>query len=435
MEDAEQTMNGTIHGKRPLGRRRASARWVAWAVFVTTCAIWAAALLLDWITRGVSSRDDLGPYDIVGLVVVTVLLAFPATGLVIATRRPATPIGWLLLAVGLGWGLLLVSTGYADYGLLAHPGSLPAADVVAAVGGAVWATPVGLLGTFLLLLFPNGHLPGQRWRWVAYAAALLIATTTVVSLVQPGGMRDAGYPDTPNPLGIESLAGLLDIVEFVVVPLALTMVASAVSLVVRFRRSGAIERQQIKWLAAAATTATALYAAGLFASGVFGSSTGPEPLWQRIAEDAFLGSFALIPISIGVAVLRHRLYGIDVIIRKTLVYAALVGCLAILYLGGVFAIQAAVRTVSGQSGTLAVTVSTLLVAVAFQPLRARIQRVVDHRFYRARYDAARTLEAFSGRLREQVEIETVSGEVLAVVRQTLQPAHVSLWLRSPEAGR
>jgi len=430
MEDAEPIMNGPNASPSSAVRRG-----LAWAVFVTTCAIWAAALLLEWLTRGASSGDDLGPYDIVGLVVVMLLLAFPATGFVIATRRPATPIGWLLLAVGLGWGVLLASEGYAHYGLLAHPGSLPGADVVAAVGGAVWAVPVGLLGTFLLLLFPDGHLLGRRWRWVAHSAALLIVATVLVSLFQPGGMRDAGYPETPNPLGIESLAGLLDILGFVVVPLALTMIVSAASLVVRFRRSGAIERQQIKWLAAAAATSTMLYAGGLFAAGVFGTSTGHEPLWQRIAEDIFLGGFALIPISIGVAVLRHRLYEIDVIIRRTLVYAALVGCLATLYLGGVYAIQTTVRTVSGQSGTLAVTVATLLVAAAFQPLRGRIQRAVDHRFYRGRYDAARTLESFSGRLREQVEIEMVSGEVLDVVRQTLQPAHVSLWLREPEAGR
>jgi hypothetical protein len=154
-----------------------------------------------------------------------------------------------------------------------------------------------------------------------------------------------------------------------------------------------------------------------------------------VLDDTFVVSLGLIPIAIGIAVLRYRLYDIDVIIRRTLVYAALVGCLAVVYLGGVYAIQAAVRSVSGQSGTLAVTVSTLLVAAAFQPLRTRIQRAVDHRFYRRRYDAARTIEAFSGRLREQVEIETVSDDVLDVVRDTLQPAHVSLWVREPEAGR
>jgi len=140
MEDAEPIMNGPNASPSSAVRRG-----LAWAVFVTTCAIWAAALLLEWLTRGASSGDDLGPYDIVGLVVVMLLLAFPATGFVIATRRPATPIGWLLLAVGLGWGVLLASEGYAHYGLLAHPGSLPGADVVAAVGGAVWAAPVTLM--------------------------------------------------------------------------------------------------------------------------------------------------------------------------------------------------------------------------------------------------------------------------------------------------
>ena len=162
---------------------------------------------------------------------------------------------------------------------------------------------------------------------------------------------------------------------------------------------------------------------------------GPEPVWRLMIDNTFVLSLGLIPVAIGVAVLRYRLYEIDVIIRRTLVYTALVGCLALVYLAGVFGIQTAVRSVSGQSGTLAVTVATLVVAAAFQPLRARIQRAVDHRFYRGRYDAARTLEEFSGRLREQVDIETVSGEVLGVVRETLQPAHASLWLREPEAGR
>jgi hypothetical protein len=234
-----------------------TSRRLAWAVFVTTCAVWAVALLLDWITRGTSARDEVGPYDIVGLVVTLLLLAFPVTGLVIATRRRSTPVGWLLLGVGLGWALLLGTEAYSDYGLVAHPGSLPAADVVAALSGGVWAVPVGLLGTFLLLLFPDGHLPGPRWRWVAYAAAFCIAATTSVSLLQPGGLKDAGFPHIRNPLGVESLAGATSVLQFVVLPLAVKMVASAVSLVVRFRRSGAIERQQIKWLAAAAATATA----------------------------------------------------------------------------------------------------------------------------------------------------------------------------------
>jgi hypothetical protein len=295
----------------------APGTWIAWAVFVATSAVWALAMLLDWLARGASSRSELGPYDVVGLIVALLLLSFPVTGLVIATRRPTTPIGWLLLAIGLGWGLLLGTEAYGDYGLSAHPGSLPAPEFIVAFNSAVWAIPVGLLGTFLLLLFPDGHLPGPRWRWVAYSAAFCIAATVAVSLVQPGGMTDAGFPHTRNPLGIESMAGILSVAEAIVLPLALTMVASAMSLVVRYRRSA----------------------------------------------------------------------------------------------------------------------STLLVAAAFQPLRTRIQRAVDHRFYRSRYDAARTLEAFSGRLREQVDLETVTDEVLGVVRHTLRPAHATLWLQPPRAGR
>jgi hypothetical protein len=427
MEDAERTMNGPNANATAAARRR-----LACAVFAVTLAVWVVALVLDALVGGAASRDQLGPYDVVGLAVVLLLLAFPVTGLAIATRRPATPIGWLLLAIGLGWGVLLATEAYADYGLSAHPGTLPGAEVAAAMSQAVWAVPVGLLGTFLLLVFPDGHLLGPRWRWVARAAAALIAATVGVSLFKPGGMTDAGYPHVENPLGIDRLAGVMSVLQFIVLPLALTMAISAASVVVRYRRSAAIERQQIKWLAAAATTAMVLYPVGLAASGLFGTTSGSEPVWQIVTENLFLASFALIPISIGVAVLRYRLYEIDVIIRRTLVYAALVGCLAALYFAGVFGIQAAVRSVSGQSGTLAVTVSTLLVAAAFQPLRMRIQRAVDHRFYRGRYDAARTLESFSGRLRERVDIETVSVEVLDVVRDTMRPAHATLWIRPVE---
>ncbi len=235
-------------------------------------------------------------------------------------------------------------------------------------------------------------------------------------------------------MGVESLAGIVGVLDYAVVVLAVTMVASAASLVVRFRRAGPVEREQVKWLAAAAGFSAWIYLVDLCISVAAGGA-GPEPVWRKLIDDTFVLSLGLIPAAIGVAILRYHLYEIDVIIRRTLVYATLVGSLALIYLAGVYGMQAAVRSVSGQSGTLAVTLSTLLVAAAFQPLRARIQRAVDHRFYRARYDAARTLDAFSGRLREQVDIETVSGEVLDVVRQTLQPTHATLWIRRPEAGR
>jgi len=425
-------MNGPNASARSPARRR-----LAWAVFAVTCVMWAVAIVTAWLTRDLQNSESLGSSGadlVVGIATAVVLLAFPVAGVVIATRQPANPIGWILLAIGAGWGALAGATGYADYGIRLHPGSLPAADIAAVLTVSVWAPPVGLTGTFLLLLFPDGRLPGARWRWIAYVGAAATAACTAASLLDPDVLKDSPYASTQNPIGVDALGGVIAVLDYAVVVLALTMVASAASLVVRFRRAGMVEREQVKWLAAAAGVSAWIYLVDLCISVVAGG-TGPEPVWRVLLDDAFVLSVGLIPVAIGVAVLRYHLYEIDVIIRRTLVYAALVSVLALLYLAGVFGIQAVVRSLSGQSGTLAVTVSTLIVAVAFQPLRSRIQRAVDHRFYRRRYDAARTLESFSGRLREQVEIEMVSGEVLDVVRQTLQPAHVSLWLRSPEAGR
>jgi hypothetical protein len=412
---------------------RAVAVWGAWALFAVIFALWAVAILTAWATRDLKNPESLGSGSadlLLAIGVAVVLLAFPVAGIVIATRQPANLIGWILLAIGAGWALLAGATGYADYGIRLHPGSLPGADIAAALTLTVWAPPVGLTGTFLLLLFPDGHLPGPRWRWVAYVGAASTATCAITALLDPGLLDGSVYQNTQNPMGVESLSGVVAVLDYAVVVLAATMVASAASLVVRFRRAGQVEREQVKWLAAAAGVSAVIYFVDLCLGVIAGP--GPEPAWRLMIDNLFVLSLGLIPAAIGIAVLRYRLYEIDVIIRRTLVYAALVSVLALLYLAGVLGIQTAVRSVSGQSGTLAVTVSTLLVAAAFQPLRARIRRAVDHRFYRGRYDAARTLEEFSGRLREQVDIETVSGEVLDVVRQTLQPAHATLWIRSPE---
>jgi hypothetical protein len=432
MEDAEPAMNGPNTSPGSPARRR-----LAWAVFGLTAALWVVAIATAWLTRDLSNYESLGSSSadlILAIAVALVLLAFPIAGVVIATRQPANLIGWILLGIGAGWALLAGATGYADYGIRLHPGSLPGSGVAAALTLTVWAPPVGLTGTLLLLLFPDGRLPGPRWRWVLYLGAASTAICTTSALLDPALLDGSVYPDTRNPMGVDGLGGVVSVLQYSVVVLAIAMVVSASSLAVRFRRAGPAEREQVKWLAAAAGLSAGIYLVDLCIAVAAGGS-GPEPVWRLVIDNAFVLSLGLIPAAIGVAVLRYRLYEIDVIIRKTLVYAALVGSLAALYLVGVFAIQAAVRSVSGQSGTLAVTASTLLVAAAFQPLRTRIQRAVDHRFYRRRYDAARTLESFSGRLREQVDIETVSDDVLDVVRHTLHPAHVSLWVREPEAGR
>jgi hypothetical protein len=414
-----------------------ASRVTAWAAFVVAAALWVPGFVLDWQARDITSSPSTGNraanllIEALQVSLLIALLAFPLVGLLIAARRRTSPIGWLLLAIGLGWAVVVGTGGYADYGLKHHPGSLPRADIAGAIAGAAWAAPVGIMGTFLLLLFPTGRLPSRRWRSVAYVAAFAIVGCTVVSLLQPGAMTSGGYPTTSNPFGIESLSSILKAAQSIVLLLALTMAASAASLVVRFRRASAAERLQIKWLVTAAALVAALYLVDISVSAIVNRSTSVESPWLDLLDNLGVLGFGLVPVSIGIAVLRHKLFEIDTIIRKTVVYAVLVACLAALYVGGIYAIDRVVRTASGQSGTLAVTISTLAVAVVFQPLRARIKRGVDRRFYRTRYNAARTVDRFAGRLRELVELDAVNAELLDVVHETLSPATTTLWLRVP----
>jgi len=414
-----------------------ASRVTAWAAFAGAAALWVPGFVLDWQARDVTKSPSTGNraadlvLEALQVSLLIALLAFPLVGLLIATQRRTSPIGWLLLAIGLGWAVVVGTGGYADYGLKHHPGSLPRADSAAGIGQAAWAVPVGLMGTFLLLLFPTGRLPSRRWRTVGYTAALAIVGCTVVSLLQPGPMTDNGYPTTSNPFGVESLAPFLKAAQSIVLLLAVTMAASAASLVVRFRGASVTERLQIKWLVTAAALVAALYLGDTSVSAVVNRSTSVQSPWLDLADDLSVLGFGLVPVSIGIAVLRHKLFEIDTIIRKTVVYTVLVACLAVLYVGGTYAIDRMVRTASGQSGTLAVTISTLAVAVVFHPLQARIKRGVDRRFYRTRYNAARTLDRFAGRLRELVELDAVSAELLEVVHETLSPATTTLWLRAP----
>ncbi len=244
-------------------------------------------------------------------------------------------------------------------------------------------------------------------------------------------MTGGGYATTTNPFGVESWASFLKSAQSIVLLLAVTMAASAASLVVRFRRASVTERLQIKWLVTAAALVAALYLGDVSISAIVNRSTSVQSPWLDLADDLSVLGFGLVPVAIGIAVLRHKLFEIDSIIRKTVVYAVLIACLGVLYAGVVYAIDRVVRSASGESGTLAVTISTLAVAVVFQPLRARIKRGVDRRFYRTRYNTARTLNRFAGRLRDLVELDAVSAELLDVVHETLSPATTALWLRTP----
>jgi hypothetical protein len=282
------------------------------------------------------------------------------------------------------------------------------------IGEWIWLLGIGPVATFGLLLFPTGRLPSPRWRPVARLAAASLAFAVVALACQPGRLEGT---DIENPFGIPGLPHWLGTAAWV--SLLASAAASMASLRARYRAGDALERRQLKWL---------LYAAALVAAGVL--VTAPfEALFGAAGVDAQNATITLtlatVPVAMGIAILRHGLYDIDLVIRRTLVYAVLTATLGATYLTSVLLIGLAV----GHSG-FAVAVSTLAVAALFRPALARIQAVVDRRFYRRRYDAARTLEAFGGRLREELDLEALAADLRHVVEDTVQPAHVSLWLRS-----
>jgi hypothetical protein len=320
--------------------------------------------------------------------------------------------------LGLSIGASAAATSYARYGLLARPGALPGAGYAAVwfeVGVFVWATWLG----FILLLTPTGSLPSPRWRWwartVVAAAVLGVASSALLPLEPP-------FQSAPNPLAVPALAGPLQAVNGLTsLVTGLSVLVAAGSLVVRFRRASGVERQQLRWLAVAAAL-TAMVVLVLVAL----IPTGNELLLGWLSAVCI----ALLPLATGAAILRYRLYDLDRIISRTLAYGLLTVLLGLGYAGVVLALG----QLFGQDSSMAVAGATLVVAVAFQPARRRVQQAVDRRFNRRRYDAAQTIQAFSARLREEVDLDTLSAELLAVVEQTMQPAQAWLWLRPQPTG-
>ena len=337
-------------------------------------------------------------------------LAFPAVGATVVTRRPGHAIGWIFVVIGAGMSLAGFVNGYAAYSLTVLPDPLPMTGVVAWLSGWLWVPSFGLLMTFALLLFPDGHLPSPRWRPLAYLAAGSIAVTTadfaVSSWLDPYAPvyapQTVGSPVVGVWFGLLCASGL----------------ASAASLIIRFRRSRGEERLQLKWVAyAAAITVAAVVPAIAVTRG------GSPSLIIVIAAP-------LVPVAAGVAILRYRLYEIDVLINRTFVYGSLTASLAAVYVGSVVVLQTVLRALTGQETQLAVVASTLAIAALFNPLRRRIQDFIDRRFYRRKYDAAKILEAFSAKLRDETDLDTLTNHLGEVVEETMQPVHVSLWLRT-----
>jgi hypothetical protein len=388
-----------------------TAAWLAWAV----CAISLAFTALCFLLIVLSLRLNTPAYFFWPELTV-LALGYSVIGAIIASRLPNHPIGWICCAIGFIAAVDHFGGEYAVYALLAQPHPLVGGMAMLWLQDWFWMLFIGLI-VFLLLLFPTGRLPSRRWRpfaWVS-VALLLVAVIFTASLPLPSNSSEIQnyFAEPPSPIQLSVL--LLGLV-------------AAASVVVGRRNARGIERQQIKWL---------LYAAPIWFFGsalkiavfYFSLIEGPWGLWIGYLLVAVGGLSG--PVAIGVAILRYRLYEIDIVINRTLVYGSLTAALVAVYFGGVATTQAIFRalTAQEQQPQIAIVVSTLVIAALFNPLRRRIQGFIDRRFYRRKYDAVMTLEAFSAKLRDETDLDALSDDLVGVVRETVQPAHVSLWLR------
>lgn len=362
------------------------------------------------------------PIPLIGLLLILVVASFGIVGAIVATRLPGNAIGWILWASGTFMGWSIAANTYANESLERYAGTLPGTVAVA------WLSSVGIIpilcvtAIFVPLLFPDGHLPSRAWRPVAWFAGMAIGLTAFINAIAPGTMSNGVA--IQNPTAIPGLGPLPDVLGIVVVgSLAVSFVLAVGSVVRRYRRGTSVERQQTRWFASSAMVT--LVAVGLGFSGIGPLADGG---WLLV-----LAGLALMPMAIGVAILRYRLYDLDRLVSRTISYGLLTGALLAAYAGLILLLQGPLGIVTGGS-TLAVALSTLVVAALFQPIRVRLQHIVDRRFDRARYDAERMTAEFAERLRDEVDLATLSDELDSTVGKAVAPSLVGLWLR-PRAHR
>jgi len=385
-----------------------SGRIVAWSIWGVAMTLSAAALALLAASWNAAVPDSWGFRGF------QVLFAVPFTtiGAIIVARRPNV-VGWILVAVGALSGLQAFAEEYGIYGIIARPDGLPGAIWFAWLSSWIWVFVVGTVAIHLVLFYPDGRLPSPAWWPLAVAGALAMCGVATGLALAPGPLNNAPYVD--NPIGLVPL-GSASVVAGVFAVVAALAAATTASAFYRFRRAVGIERQQLKWLA---------YFAALLAIAVLVGSVGQA---YKPAQLFLIAAATAVPFAIGLAVMRYRLYEIDVIIRRTLIYGVLSATLVGVYVAAVLALQYALSPFT-TGNALVVAGSTLVAVALFQPLRERIRRAVDQRFYRSRYDAQATIDAFAVRLRNEIDLDALASELLDVVSDTVRPAWARLWLR------
>jgi hypothetical protein len=406
------------------GMSSRAAAWLAWSLCALSLALTALSLLLLVLNFSHPNTHIYEPWLDNRLTAIS----YAPVGALIASRHPANPVGWLLCLYGLVIGISHFGAQYATYALLAQSESLPAGEAMAWI--VSWVLPIiNGLTVFYILLFPTGRLPSRRWRWLGWLTAAFVVVGVILAAFSSGALLGILGP-IQNPLGIEGFSNAYyKAILFIMTPLLTA--AAALAVFIRLRRAIAVERQQIKWFAYAAAAYVSASTLAYIIPRVINT-----PLWfERVGFALNIALIPAVPIAIGIAILRYRLYDIDILINRTLVYGSLTAMLVALYFVGIVVLQRFFVLLTGQQSTLAVVASTLLIAALFSPMRRRIQAFIDRGFYRRKYDARKTLEGFSSKLRDETDLNALSADLVGVVRETMQPAHVSLWLRPDKASK
>ncbi len=419
--------------------------WLAWCLWLLCVALISFALLFYFLASPTPATDT--PPTLTALFRI-LSLAFPTVGALVASRRPENPIGWIFCAAGLLIGVQAFASGYADYVRLGHTDSLPGGKFMAWISLWIGIPVVPLAGALLVLLFPNGKLLSRNWRTVVWMVACGTVMLTLWAALGPGPL--SFQPTRENPLGLGgaigelgpsksspmfdepsfarsvdteiSAGGVVEILGRVGIFIVLvSWLFSVAAMIMRMEQARGAERQQLKWFVYGVAVLVVGFLAAFLGFGL-----------HSVAWFLGIAAFNFLPVAAGIAILRYRLYDIDFLINRTLVYSALTAALALVYVGSIVLLQGLFRTLTGETSQLAVVVSTLAIAALFVPLRRRVQEFIDRRFYRRKYDVAKTLQTFNAKLRDDMDLDSVADDLVEVVKETMQPTHVSLWLRPPE---